>query len=62
MATRMKEKAAARKANADKRPHAIVKNVRISSLKVKIVIDLIRGKKAAGKRHRECGEQSQHEP
>ena len=46
MATRMKEKAAARKANADKRPHAIVKNVRISSRKVKIVIDLIRGKKA----------------
>ena len=45
MATRMKEKAAARKANADKRPHAIVKNVRISSRKVKIVIDLIRGKK-----------------
>ena len=44
MATRMKEKAAARKANADKRPHAIVKNVRISSRKVKIVIDLIRGK------------------
>ena len=44
MATRMKEKAAARKENADKRPRAIVKNVRISSRKVKIVIDLIRGK------------------
>ena len=44
MATRVKEKAAARKANADKRPHAIVKHVRISSRKVKIVIDLIRGK------------------
>ena len=46
MATRTKVKAAARKANADKRPHAIVRNVRISSRKVKIVLDLIRGKKA----------------
>lgn len=46
MATRTKEKAAARKANADKRARATVKNVRISSRKVKIVIDLIRGKKA----------------
>ena len=45
MATRVKEKAAARKQNADKRPHATVRNVRISSRKVKIVIDLIRGKK-----------------
>ena len=46
MATRSKTKAAARKANADKRPHAIARYVRISSRKVKIVIDLIRGKKA----------------
>ena len=45
MATRIKEKAAARQANRDNRPHASVKNVRISSRKVKIVIDLIRGKK-----------------
>lgn len=45
MATRMKEKAAAHKASADKRPHATVKHVRISPRKVKIVIDLIRGKK-----------------
>ena len=44
MATRIKEKAAARKANADKRPRAIAKHIRISSRKVKIVIDLIRGK------------------
>ena len=45
MATRIKEKAAARQANRDNRPHASVKNVRVSSRKVKIVIDLIRGKK-----------------
>ena len=46
MATRVKEKAAARKANADKRPHASAKYIRISPRKVKIVLDLIRGKKA----------------
>lgn len=46
MATRVKEKAAARKANADKRPRATAKYIRISSRKVKIVLDLIRGKKA----------------
>ena len=45
MATRVKEKTAARKANADKRPRAIAHYVRISSRKVKIVVDLIRGKK-----------------
>lgn len=45
MATRIKEKAAARQQSRDNRPHASVKNVRISSRKVKIVIDLIRGKK-----------------
>ncbi len=44
MATRQREKAAARRENADKRPHAIARYVRISSRKVKIVIDLIRGK------------------
>ena len=41
MATRSREKSAARKANADKRPRAIAKYVRIS------VIDLIRGKSVA---------------
>lgn len=45
MATRVKEKAATRKANADRRPHATARYIRISSRKVKIVIDLIRGKK-----------------
>ena len=45
MATRMKQKAAARKANADKRPRAVARYIRISSRKVKIVIDLSRGKK-----------------
>lgn len=45
MATRVKEKAAARKAGADKRPKAHARYIRISSRKVKIVIDLIRGKK-----------------
>jgi len=45
MATRTREKAIARKANADKRPQAHAKYIRISSRKVKIVIDLIRGKK-----------------
>ena len=44
MATRVKEKAAARKENRDKRPHAQARFIRISSRKVKVVIDLIRGK------------------
>ena len=44
MATRMKEKAAKRKENRDRRPKAIAKYIRISSRKVRIVIDLIRGK------------------
>ena len=44
MATRVKEKAAARKQNADKRPHATAKYVRVAPRKAKIVVDLIRGK------------------
>ena len=44
MATRSKTKSAARKQNADRRPQAHAKYVRISPRKVKIVIDLIRGK------------------
>ncbi len=44
MATRQREKALARQENADKRPSAKVKYIRISSSKVKLVIDLIRGK------------------
>ena len=44
MATRVKEKAAARQANADKRPHATAKYVRVAPRKAKIVVDLIRGK------------------
>ncbi|MBR5714427.1 MAG: 50S ribosomal protein L22 [Clostridia bacterium] len=44
MATRSKEKAALRRENAEKRPHATAKYIRISSRKVKVVIDLIRGK------------------
>jgi len=45
MATRQKEKAAARKANADKRPHASAKYVRVAPRKVQVVLDLIRGKR-----------------
>ena len=44
MATRSKEKVAARRENAEKRPHATARYIRISSRKVKVVIDLIRGK------------------
>jgi large subunit ribosomal protein L22 len=44
VATRIKEKAKARKENREKRPHATARYVRISARKVKIVIDLIRGK------------------
>jgi len=47
MATRSREKAALRRANADKRPRAIARYIRISSRKVKVVIDLIRGKSVA---------------
>lgn len=45
MATRIKEKARIRQENREKRPHATARYVRISSRKVKVVIDLIRGKK-----------------
>ena len=44
MATRSKEKAAARIANADTRPKAIAKYIRISPFKVRIVLDIIRGR------------------
>lgn len=47
MATRSREKAAARRENADRRPRAIARYVRISARKVKVVIDLIRGKSVA---------------
>jgi len=45
MATRIKEKAAQRKENRDKRPRAVAKHIRISPRKAKIVVDLIRGKR-----------------
>lgn len=41
MAKRLREKAAARKENADKRPSATAKYVRISPDKVRIVLDII---------------------
>ena len=44
MATRQREKALKRQEQKDRRPTAKVKYVRISSSKVKLVIDLIRGK------------------
>ncbi len=44
MATRVREKAKARKENADKRPRAIAKYIRISPFKVRAVLNLIRGK------------------
>lgn len=46
MSKRMSEKAAVRKENADKRPSAYLPNVKISSSKVGLVLDLIRGKNA----------------
>jgi|AGTN01.2.fsa_nt_gi ribosomal protein L22, bacterial type len=45
MATRQREKAKTRQQEKDMRPTAKVKYIRISASKVKIVIDLIRGKK-----------------
>lgn len=44
MATRSKQKSLARKANADNRPKAIARYIRISPSKVRIVMDTIRGK------------------
>lgn len=46
MAKRIREKAEKRAANADKRPYAKSKYVRMSPSKIRIVLDLIRGKKA----------------
>lgn len=45
MATRIREKAAKRQANKETRPFAKVKYVRMSPSKVRIVLDVIRGKK-----------------
>ena len=47
MAKRMKEKAAKRAENRDMRPRAIARYIRISSRKVRIVINLIRGKQVS---------------
>lgn len=44
MATRSKQKALARQANADNRPKATAKFVRISPFKVRVVLDIIKGK------------------
>ena len=44
MATRVKTKSENRAQNADKRPRAVAKYVRISPDKVRIVLDIIRGK------------------
>lgn len=44
MATRIREKAKARRENKDTRPRATAKYIRMSSRKVKAVLDLIRGK------------------
>lgn len=43
MATRMKVKSEARQKNADTRPRASAKYIRISPYKVRIVLDIIRG-------------------
>ena len=45
MATRIREKAQARQQAKDTRPYAKVKYVRMSPSKVRIVLDLVRGKK-----------------
>ena len=47
MAKREREKDLKRHETAEKRPHATAKYVRISSSKVKAVIDLIRGKQVS---------------
>ena len=45
MATRVREKSLARKQNADRRPKAVAKYIRISPSKVRIVLDVVRGQK-----------------
>ena len=47
MATRIKEKAASRKAAKDKRPFAIARHIRITPSKAGAVLDLVRGKSYA---------------
>lgn len=47
MATRIRQKAEKRAAAKDKRPFAVAKGIRMSSSKVRIVLDQVRGKKAA---------------
>ena len=44
MASRSRDKATARNANKDRRPHAVAKYIRIAPSKVHVVLDLIRGK------------------
>lgn len=44
MATRMREKTAKRHENADRRPHAVARYVRVAPRKVRAVVNLIRGK------------------
>ena len=44
MATRQRERAERNAQNADKRPRAIAKNLRVSPSKVRIVLNIIRGK------------------
>ena len=46
MATRIRQKAEKRAATKDNRPYAVAKDIRMSSSKVRIVLDNIRGKKA----------------
>lgn len=46
MSKRISEKALRRKENADKRPSAYLPNVKISSSKIGLVLDVIRGKNA----------------
>lgn len=46
MATRIRQKAEKRAANKDNRPFAIARDIRMSSSKVRIVLDNVRGKKA----------------
>ena len=47
MATNTRERAIKRNENRDKRPRAVARFIRISSRKMKIVIDLIRGRSVA---------------